>query len=97
MVRAKFILNNYETSLQKRVLEGSRPDGKQRNWNDPVDTITEECRTLKLSAVYDNSEENKKFFHATPSGQISMGMLNPAAWQQFELGKEYYVDFTPAS
>ncbi len=38
-------------------------------------------------------EENKKFFRYTPSGQISIGTLNPAAWQQFELGKEYYVDF----
>lgn len=55
-----------------------------------------ECRTVKLQAVYDNSEENKRFFKYTPNGQITIGLLNPEAWKQFELGKEYYVDFTPA-
>jgi hypothetical protein len=73
MVRAKFVCNSYETSLQ----------GK------------EECRTIKLSAVYDNSPENKEFFKWTPNGQITMGVLNQKAWSQFRLGGEYYVDFTP--
>lgn len=56
----------------------------------------EECRTVKLSAVSDGSEENKRFFKFTPNGQITIGLLTPEAWQQFELGKEYYVDFSPA-
>ncbi len=74
-VRAKFVLNSYETSMQQG----------------------EELRTLKLSAVYDGSPENKEFFKWTPSGQISLGILNKKAWEQFELGKEYYVDFTSAT
>lgn len=55
-----------------------------------------ECRTVKMQAVYDGSEENKKFFKYTPNGQITIGLLNPEAWKQFQLGGEYYVDFTDA-
>lgn len=56
----------------------------------------EELRTVKLVAVADGSEENKKFFRWTPNGRIEMGVLNPAAWENLELGKSYYVDFTEA-
>jgi hypothetical protein len=83
MVRAKFVLNSYETQLSH-----------QRN--EAGEMVKEELRTLKLSAVYGGSPENKKFFRWTPNGQITIGVLNPEAWAQFELGKEYYVDFTPA-
>ncbi len=57
----------------------------------------EELRSLKLSVVIDDSEENKSFFRYTPTGHIEMGVLNQAAWKHFELGKEFYVDFTPCS
>lgn len=40
--------------------------------------------------------ENARFTQATPWGEIRMGIDNPAAREQFEAGKEYYVDFTPA-
>lgn len=50
-----------------------------------------------MSPVSGSSDENKKFFASTPSGQITMSCTHPEAWQQFELGKEYYVDFTPAA
>ena len=40
--------------------------------------------------------ENARFTMATPWGNIKLGINNPAALNQFELGKEYYVDFTPA-
>ena len=85
-VRAKFTVNSYETSLQS----GCR-DPKTGGYLPPV-----ECRTVKLTAVADGSEENKRFFKWTPSGQISLGVLNPEAWKQLELGKSYYVDFSPA-
>jgi hypothetical protein len=49
-----------------------------------------------LRAVTDGSEENKTFWKYTPSGVIDMSITNPDAVNQFELGKEYYVDFTPA-
>ena len=55
-----------------------------------------EIRQVRLSVVYGDSEENKKYFKWTPSGQITMGMLNPDAWAAFELGREMYVEFTPA-
>lgn len=53
-------------------------------------------KTVKLEAVINGSEENKEFFRWTPSGQISFGCVNVQASQQFVVGKEYYVDFTPA-
>jgi|SRR5579863_1210779 len=95
-VRAKFLVNSYETSLQRVLRDGLRPDGKPRNWNDPHDVDIIECRTVKMAAVADGSEENKKFFRYTPNGNISIGMLNPEAWAQLELNKEFYVDFHPA-
>lgn len=82
-VRAKFIVSSYETQLHH-----------QRN--DKGEMERQELRTVKLQAVYDGSPENKEFFKWTPSGQISLGVLNPEAWKQLELGKEYYVDFSPA-
>lgn len=57
----------------------------------------EELRTIKLNAVYDGSPENKEFFKWTPCGQISIGVLNQKAWEQFPLGREMYVDFTNAT
>lgn len=57
----------------------------------------EELRTIKLSAVYGDSEENKKFFRWTPSGSIQIGTLNPETWKHFPLGAEVYVDFHPVA
>ena len=51
---------------------------------------------IKLETVMSGSEENEKFFKFTPYGQLSMGTVNPAASDQFEVGKEYFVDFSPA-
>lgn len=51
---------------------------------------------ITLEAVIDGSEENKSFFHYTPSGMVRLGIVNPAAFSQFEPGKEYYLDFTKA-
>lgn len=65
-------------------LSGSGPDAQ-------------EIRSVKLSVVYGDSEENKKYFKWTPSGRIEMGMLGPEAWKAFELGKEMYVDFVPVA
>ena len=52
--------------------------------------------TIKLSPVVSGSEENKAFYEATPSGSIDLGTINDVAARNFEIGKEYYVDFTPA-
>ena len=57
----------------------------------------EEQKTVFLSPVYSGSEENKQFFAATPGGQISLYVINPAGFATFEQGKEYFVDFTLAN
>lgn len=56
-----------------------------------------EWKSIKLEAVIDGSEENKAFFRMTPSGQISLGCINPEANKQFEVGKEYFVNFIAAT
>jgi len=40
--------------------------------------------------------ENSSFWNATPSGQITITVSNPQAFNFFELGEEFYVDFTHA-
>lgn len=47
----------------------------------------------KLNVVYAGSPENTKFFASTPSGTIELATLKTGL---FEVGKEYYVDFTEA-
>lgn len=52
---------------------------------------------VKLQAVWgDDSPENKAFFDATPSGEITVHVRKAEVGDSFELGKTYYVDFTPA-
>ena len=58
-------------------------------------TQTEHGETIKLEPVRDGSEENKEFFKWTPAGQIEIGTVNSEAAKEFEVGKEFYVDFTP--
>lgn len=41
-------------------------------------------------------EENLIFGKATPAGSIAMLIKNADAAAEFELGRAYYVDFTPA-
>lgn len=52
--------------------------------------------TIKAWPVTNGSEENQEFFRWTPSGKIELGTVNKAVADQFQIGKEYYVDFTPA-
>ena len=55
------------------------------------------AKTVKFQAQYDQSiPEDQRFQQATPSGHAEMQIDNPAALGQFQLGKQYYVDFTPA-
>lgn len=67
-----------------------------------VDSITrhawnKDAGEVKLSPVCDDGiEENRRFHRYTPSGALSMTIDNPPALAVFELGKEFYVDFSPA-
>lgn len=50
--------------------------------------------TVTMAPVYD--EANKEWSKWTPQGAISISITNPTAVAAFELGKQYFVDFTPA-
>jgi hypothetical protein len=55
---------------------------------------------VKLSPVTSGSEENKRFFQATPNGSVELH-LSPAAAAEIgistaHIGQEFYVDLTPA-
>ena len=60
---------------------------------------SDKSRTVHFQPVYDDSEENKKFFNATPAGKIEL-TLSPQAAQSLgldagKIGSEFYVDLTP--
>jgi hypothetical protein len=65
---------------------------RQKHW----DRSKGETQTIKLTPVVGGSEENEAFYEATPSGSIDLMTVNEEAAKNFELGKSYYVDFTPA-
>lgn len=50
---------------------------------------------VTLNAV-SRGEDNKKWASATPSGEIKMTILNELAVEFFDVGAEYFIDFTPA-
>ena len=81
-VRAKFKVDSVKASM------GSVRD-EEGNWKQG------EVRTVQLFPVSGDGE-NEKFWAATPSGSIELGCANLEAAKAFELGQEYYVDFTPA-
>lgn len=56
----------------------------------------EEGFTVTMRAVCDGSKENEEFFKYTPSGQLDIGLLKPETAAQFDVGREYYLDFSPA-
>ena len=47
--------------------------------------------SYEFSAVTDGSKENKSFWKWTPSGTIKLSSIRDDI---FEVGKEYYIDFT---
>ena len=52
--------------------------------------------TVRLSPVINGSAENEQFYKYTPGGNLILSTINQAAFDQFEVGKEYYVDVSPA-
>lgn len=51
--------------------------------------------SVKLSAVNGDKKENESWAKYTPCGDLTMSIDNPEAYDAFELGKEYFLDFTP--
>lgn len=58
------------------------------------DTAAEE---VELRAVYSTvpTSENYSWSKATPAALLTMTISNPDAVGKLELGKAYYIDFTP--
>ncbi len=51
---------------------------------------------LTFFASYGEGADNRDWSKWTPSGSLNMSITNPAAFNWFEEGKEYYLDFTEA-
>lgn len=52
--------------------------------------------TVMLRPVISGSPENDEFYKYTPGGQLQLSTINQEAYDQFEQGREYYVDVSPA-
>lgn len=63
-----------------------------------IDVHGPTSRTIVLRPVYsqDPRHENKTFWDATPSGELTMTINNPHAAYFFDAGGEYYIDFSAA-
>jgi hypothetical protein len=52
---------------------------------------------IKLIPVWtDEDGANASWSKATPQGALTMGITNPAAVDEFDLGKYYFLDITPS-
>lgn len=45
---------------------------------------------------YGDGQVNESWAKYTPSGKIELSVTNPAAIDQFDVGRAYFVDITPA-
>lgn len=65
---------------------------------DNIEPADDDLVTISMSPVYDSNpeSENGRFWKYTPWGSVQLGTINKAASDQFEVGKEYFVDFSPA-
>ena len=52
--------------------------------------------SVVLFPVASGSAENEQFYKYTPSGKLELSTINADAIGQFELGKEFYIDISPA-
>lgn len=62
------------------------------------DPASDSGATITLNTQYEEalSKEDVAFSKATPWGEMTFGLNNPALADFFKLGKAYYVDITPA-
>lgn len=53
-------------------------------------------RKIVLQPRYDSTvPEDQRFAQATPTGELTMYVNNPAAIEELALGKFFYLDFIP--
>lgn len=57
-----------------------------------INSYGKQLQTFKFFPVTNGSEENKRFFDSTPSGNLELGVVNPEV--SFDIGSEYYLDLT---
>lgn len=91
-VKAKFKFVRYESSAHKKKIDEKGP------WV-PENLEKQELRTLVFQTVYGNGDpnhENTKFFNATPTGELKMGVVNQEVWKFFDLDEEYILTFDKA-
>jgi hypothetical protein len=88
-VRAKFTVQSITRQQGSRYVPA-----KSTGHHGTYETC--ELQTLKLTPVYDPEpgSENHEFWAATPTGSIELSTVNAEAGNYFELGQEYYIDFT---
>ncbi|GAA6621591.1 hypothetical protein [Scytonema sp. NUACC26] len=53
-------------------------------------------KKIIMSPVLTGSFENEQFYKSTPNGNLEMFINGGSATGYFEIGKEYYLDFTKA-
>lgn len=66
---------------------------KMKHWNQPTDGSIRFLYEAEFSGVTGGSEENKKFYEATPSSNLKIGIYKEDV---FEPGKEYFIDIVEA-
>ena len=61
---------------------------KKEVWQGSVES---RCCQMLFAAVYGNGKGNESWSKATPSGQLTMTVTNPAAIDYFKIGTTYRV------
>jgi hypothetical protein len=80
----------------RRIIEGMIKMVRAKFIVDSKSTTRYGHGVVELSPVTSRSEENKHFWQYTPGGSIKLQITNPDALNDFEVGQEYYIDFTKA-
>lgn len=86
MVRVKFKVTEIQRTMGAKYVETEK--GR--------DLVPCEVRTIRMQPVAGNHAENEKFWSGTPRGQIEITCINAEAVEQFDLDREFFVEFSPA-
>ncbi|MGA2032314.1 MAG: hypothetical protein ABSG68_08675 [Thermoguttaceae bacterium] len=97
-IRAKFKLTKIEITegSKPKVYANGNPVMNKRGYQESESC---EMRTIVMNPVYGNrdlSDENTKFWQASPGGELRLNVVNLAAVQHMVIGREYYLDITEA-
>lgn len=85
-VQAKFRCTYIEEPLYLKKAREEYPDAEHQ-----------ESRVIHLTAAKTSDTDNVDWSKWTPAGDIQMYVTNPAAFDQFEVGKHYALTFEEAS